>query len=156
MQMPPSLVTQRAVLATVGIYLDTVSTDVLVLGLRADGAGHVDRLLNQAADAGEPLRLTLRMLQGTPVLGKPLYATLHATKKAIKDAISPQMMFEDLGLKYIGPVDGHNVDALIKNLEFAKHCDVPVLVHVLTKKGKGLEAAVAHPEKFHGASPFAA
>ena len=71
MQMPPSLVTQRAVLATVGIYLDSVSTDVLVLGLRADGAGHVDRLLNQAADAGEPLRLTLRMLQGTPPSIRP-------------------------------------------------------------------------------------
>ncbi|MEO7599892.1 MAG: transketolase C-terminal domain-containing protein, partial [Opitutus sp.] len=50
--------------------------------------------------------------------------------------------------------DGHNLDALSKNLEFAKHCDVPVLVHVLTKKGKGLDAAIDHPEKFHGASPF--
>ena len=71
LQIPPSLVTQRAVLATVGIYLDSVSTDVLVLGLRADGTGHVDRLLNQAADAGEPLRLTLRMLQGTPPSIRP-------------------------------------------------------------------------------------
>jgi 1-deoxy-D-xylulose-5-phosphate synthase len=51
-------------------------------------------------------------------------------------------------------VDGHNIDALIKNLQFAKHCDVPVLIHVLTKKGKGLHAAVNSPEKFHGASPF--
>jgi uncharacterized protein (TIGR02679 family) len=71
MQIPPSLVTQRAVLATVGIYLDSLSTDVLVLGLRADGTGHVDRLLNHAADAGEPLRLTLRMLQGTPPSIRP-------------------------------------------------------------------------------------
>jgi len=71
MQIPPSLVTQRAVLATVGVYLDSVSADVLVLGLRADGVGHVDRLLNQAADAGEPLRLTLRMLQGAPPSIRP-------------------------------------------------------------------------------------
>ncbi|MEY4941444.1 MAG: 1-deoxy-D-xylulose-5-phosphate synthase, partial [Verrucomicrobiota bacterium] len=58
------------------------------------------------------------------------------------------------GLRYLGPVDGHNLEALEKNLEFAKRCDVPVLIHVLTKKGKGLDAAIQHPEKFHGASPF--
>jgi uncharacterized protein (TIGR02679 family) len=69
--IPPSLVAQRAVLATVGVHLDSVSTDVLVLGLRADGTGHVDRLANQAADAGEPLRLTLRMLQAAPPIIRP-------------------------------------------------------------------------------------
>jgi 1-deoxy-D-xylulose-5-phosphate synthase len=75
-------------------------------------------------------------------------------KRETKDFFVESSLFEKFGLRYLGPVDGHDFDALRKNLEFAKHCDVPVLVHVLTKKGKGLEAAIAHPEKFHGASPF--
>ncbi len=75
-------------------------------------------------------------------------------KRETKDFFVESSLFEKFGLRYLGPVDGHDFEALRKNLEFAKHCDVPVLVHVLTKKGKGLEAAVAHPEKFHGASPF--
>jgi 1-deoxy-D-xylulose-5-phosphate synthase len=75
-------------------------------------------------------------------------------KRETKDFFVESSLFEKFGLRYLGPVDGHNIDALIKNLQFAKHCDVPVLVHVLTKKGKGLDAAVHHPEKFHGASPY--
>lgn len=75
-------------------------------------------------------------------------------KRETKDFFVESSLFEKFGLRYLGPVDGHNIDALVKNLEFAKHCDVPVLVHVLTKKGKGLEAAINFPEKFHGASPF--
>ena len=75
-------------------------------------------------------------------------------KRETKDFFVESSLFEKFGLRYLGPVDGHNIDALQKNLEFAKHCDVPVLIHVLTKKGKGLEPAVEHPEKFHGASPF--
>ena len=75
-------------------------------------------------------------------------------KRETKDFFVESSLFEKFGLRYLGPVDGHNIDALVKNLEFAKHCDVPVLVHVLTKKGKGLEAAINFPEKFHGAGPF--
>ncbi|HYP17719.1 MAG TPA: 1-deoxy-D-xylulose-5-phosphate synthase, partial [Opitutus sp.] len=75
-------------------------------------------------------------------------------KRETKDFFVESSLFEKFGLRYLGPVDGHNLDALTKNLEFAKHCDVPVLIHVLTKKGKGLSAAVNHPERFHGASPF--
>ncbi len=75
-------------------------------------------------------------------------------KRETKDFFVESSLFEKFGLRYLGPVDGHDYAALIKNLEFAKHCDVPVLVHVLTKKGRGLDAAVAHPEKFHGAAPF--
>lgn len=75
-------------------------------------------------------------------------------KRETKDFFVESSLFEKFGLRYLGPVDGHDLDALQKNLEFAKHCDVPVLVHVLTKKGKGLEAARQFPEKFHGASPF--
>jgi len=75
-------------------------------------------------------------------------------KRETKDFFVESSLFEKFGLRYLGPVDGHDFDALTKNLEFAKHCDVPVLVHVLTKKGRGLEAAMAHPERFHGAAPF--
>jgi 1-deoxy-D-xylulose-5-phosphate synthase len=75
-------------------------------------------------------------------------------KRETKDFFVESSLFEKFGLRYLGPVDGHELEALQKNLEFAKHCDVPVIIHVLTKKGKGLEAAIAHPEKFHGAAPF--
>ncbi len=82
-----------------------------------------------------------RMLQGTPVVGKPLYAALHAAKRGIKDALSPQMMFEDLGLKYFGPVDGHDFAALDAALRRAKEFGGPVIVHVATCKGRGYPLA---------------
>lgn len=75
-------------------------------------------------------------------------------KRETKDFFVESSLFEKFGLRYLGPVDGHDFNALAKNLDFAKHCDVPVLVHVLTKKGRGLEAALAHPERFHGAAPY--
>lgn len=75
-------------------------------------------------------------------------------KRETKDFFVESSLFEKFGLRYLGPIDGHNLDELVKNLEFAKNCDTPVILHVLTKKGKGLEAALAHPEKFHGASPY--
>ncbi len=86
--------------------------------------------------------------------GVELNRVYHKWKRETKDFFVESSLFEKFGLRYLGPVDGHNLDALTKNLEFAKHCDVPVLIHVLTKKGKGLDAAIQHPEKFHGASPF--
>jgi len=75
-------------------------------------------------------------------------------KRETKDFFVESSLFEKFGLRYLGPIDGHNLEELVKNLEFAKNCDTPILIHVLTKKGKGLEAAMAHPEKFHGASPY--
>jgi 1-deoxy-D-xylulose-5-phosphate synthase len=86
--------------------------------------------------------------------GVEMNKVYHKWKRETKDFFVESSLFEKFGLRYLGPVDGHNLAALEKNLEFARHCDVPVLIHVLTKKGKGLEAALAHPEKFHGASPF--
>ena len=82
-----------------------------------------------------------RVLQGTPVVGKPVYTALHAAKKAIKDALSPQMMFEDLGLKYLGPVDGHDLVALEAALRRAKAFGGPVVVHAVTRKGCGFPLA---------------
>ncbi|SDS63427.1 1-deoxy-D-xylulose-5-phosphate synthase [Opitutus sp. GAS368] len=86
--------------------------------------------------------------------GVEMNKVYHKWKRETKDFFVESSLFEKFGLRYLGPVDGHNLEALEKNLEFARHCDVPVLIHVLTKKGKGLDAALAHPEKFHGASPF--
>jgi 1-deoxy-D-xylulose-5-phosphate synthase len=82
-----------------------------------------------------------RVLQGTPVVGKPIYLALHAAKKAIKDALSPQMMFEDLGLKYLGPVDGHDIAALEAALRRAREFGGPVVVHAVTRKGCGFPLA---------------
>ncbi|MGD0410982.1 MAG: 1-deoxy-D-xylulose-5-phosphate synthase [Verrucomicrobiota bacterium] len=64
------------------------------------------------------------------------------------------LIFEELGLRYLGPIDGHNLPMLLSSLEFAKHCTVPVVLHVLTTKGKGYEAAQNYPEKFHGLGPY--
>jgi 1-deoxy-D-xylulose-5-phosphate synthase len=82
-----------------------------------------------------------RVLQNTPVVGKPIYAALHAAKRGIKDALSPQMMFEDLGLKYVGPVDGHDVHAMEGALRRAKDYGGPVVVHAVTRKGNGYAPA---------------
>jgi 1-deoxy-D-xylulose-5-phosphate synthase len=107
---------------------------------------------------------TLRMTQGyerfldwgkevlhkTPVVGGPIFETLHGMKKGIKDIVAPQGMFEDLGLKYIGPIDGHDIAAMDRALEQAKEFGEPVLVHVITEKGRGYKPAVAdEAEKFH-------
>ncbi len=90
------------------------------------------------------------VLEKTPVVGQPIYETLHGVKKGIKDIIAPQGMFEDLGLKYFGPVDGHNIEAVEKALKIAKDYDAPVLVHVITEKGKGYAPAIQdEAEKFH-------
>ena len=75
-------------------------------------------------------------------------------KRETKDFFVESSLFEKFGLRYLGPIDGHNLDELQKNLEFAKQCDSPIILHVMTKKGKGLEAAMNHPEKFHGLGAF--
>ncbi len=90
------------------------------------------------------------VLHKTPVVGAPIYETLHGVKKGIKDIVAPQGMFEDLGLKYLGPIDGHDFQALEKALAQAKQFGEPVLVHVITEKGRGHQPALAdEAEKFH-------
>src|SRR5262245_25432670 len=64
------------------------------------------------------------------------------------------LIFEEMGVRYLGPIDGHNLGLLIETLEFAKSCDKPIVIHILTKKGKGFEAALQQPEKFHGLGPY--
>ena len=90
------------------------------------------------------------VLHKTPVVGTPIYETLHGVKKGIKDIVAPQGMFEDLGLKYMGPIDGHDFPALERALAQAKQFGEPVLVHVITEKGRGHQPAIEdEAEKFH-------
>ena len=90
------------------------------------------------------------VLHKTPLVGAPIYETLHGMKKGIKDIVAPQGMFEDLGLKYLGPIGGHDIAALEKALTQAKEYDEPILVHVITEKGRGHIPAMAdEAEKFH-------
>jgi 1-deoxy-D-xylulose-5-phosphate synthase len=95
------------------------------------------------------------LLQHTPVVGRPLYAALHAAKAGIKDALSPQMMFSDLGLKYLGPVDGHDLVAMEKALHSARSFGGPVIVHAATEKGHGYPPAVNHEaDQMHQTDPI--
>ncbi|CAB4723995.1 unannotated protein [freshwater metagenome] len=90
------------------------------------------------------------VLQKTPVVGGPIFDTLHGMKKGIKDIVAPQGMFEDLGLKYMGPIDGHDIGAMERALTQAKAFGAPILVHAITEKGRGHQPAVAdEAEKFH-------
>ena len=90
------------------------------------------------------------ILHKTPVVGVPIYETLHGMKKGLKDIVAPQGMFEDLGLKYMGPIDGHDIVAMEKALHQAKEYGAPILVHAITEKGRGHKPAVAdEAEKFH-------
>ncbi len=90
-----------------------------------------------------------------PVVGAPLYETLHGVKKGIKDILAPQVMFEDLGLKYIGPIDGHDIQVVEGALRKAKGFGGPVIVHVITSKGHGYTPAENHEEDcFHSPQPF--
>ncbi|MFH8866848.1 1-deoxy-D-xylulose-5-phosphate synthase [Streptomyces griseus] len=90
------------------------------------------------------------ILERTPVVGRPLYETLHGAKKGLKDFIAPQGMFEDLGLKYVGPIDGHDIEALESALQRAKRFRGPVIVHCLTEKGRGYTPALEdEADRFH-------
>ncbi|MEU5027274.1 1-deoxy-D-xylulose-5-phosphate synthase [Streptomyces milbemycinicus] len=90
------------------------------------------------------------VLQRTPVVGQPLYESLHGAKKGFKDAFAPQGMFEDLGLKYVGPIDGHDIAAVESALRRARRFHGPVLVHCLTEKGRGYRPALEdEADRFH-------
>ncbi|GGX14648.1 1-deoxy-D-xylulose-5-phosphate synthase 2 [Streptomyces malachitofuscus] len=96
------------------------------------------------------LTRTKDLLERTPVVGKPLFDTLHGAKKGLKDFIAPQGMFEDLGLKYVGPIDGHDIEALESALARAKRFNGPVIVHCLTEKGRGYQPALQdEADRFH-------
>ncbi|MBG30383.1 MAG: 1-deoxy-D-xylulose-5-phosphate synthase [Opitutae bacterium] len=98
----------------------------------------------------EDLEAFLKKIPG----GKSLIKLGSKAKQDTKDLFAPSSLFEKLGLRYIGPIDGHDIEQLTHHLEFAKTAKEPLVLHVLTKKGKGYEIAENHPERFHGAGPF--
>lgn len=95
-----------------------------------------------------------KALNRIPGIGPGMVDAMRKTKSSIKQIIIPGMLFEDMGLTYLGPVDGHNIPQLIKTFQEAKRFEGPILVHVLTQKGRGYEPAMRHTARFHGAGPF--
>ena len=103
------------------------------------------------------LDLVKTTLSNTPLVGPPLFETLHGIKKGLKDFLTPQVLFEDLGLKYLGPIDGHDEQATESALNRAREFGGPVLVHVITQKGRGYALAEENDEDcLHQVSPGAA
>ena len=95
-----------------------------------------------------------RALERIPKIGQGMVDAVRKTKSSIKQIIIPGMFFEDMGITYLGPVDGHDIPQMIRTFQEARRFEGPILVHVLTVKGQGYEPALRHPARFHGAGPF--
>ena len=95
-----------------------------------------------------------KMLKKVPKVGPAIVDTMRRTKSSIKQLIIPGMLFENMGITYLGPVDGHNMRQMMRLFNEAKRVEGPVLVHVLTEKGRGYTPACVHPDRFHGTGPF--
>jgi 1-deoxy-D-xylulose-5-phosphate synthase len=93
-------------------------------------------------------------LNKIPIVGKTIVKVIQRAKRSIKQLIIPKMFFEDIGFTYLGPVDGHNIEQLQNIMSLSKQVEGPVLIHVLTKKGKGYKIAEENPDKFHATSAF--
>ena len=119
--------------------------------------GGMERLLNKMRTGARYNELKDN-LKGTlskiPGYGDDIIGKIHKTKSSIKQFFVPGMFFEDMGITYLGPVDGHDIDKLVKMINMAKQVNRAVLIHVKTKKGKGYHMAEKHPSFFHGVEPF--
>lgn len=93
-------------------------------------------------------------LNKLPILGRPMIRSMKITKQSLKQFLIPGMFFEEMGITYLGPVDGHNVKQVIRLLKEADRVAGPVLIHVVTQKGRGYTPAMRHPARFHGTAPF--
>ena len=98
--------------------------------------------------------LIKKQISSIPIVGKPTVNAVQKIKRAIKQLVIHRMFFEDIGFNYLGPVDGHNIEKLESILTMSKQINGPVLIHVLTTKGKGYEIAEKNPDKFHATGPF--
>lgn len=116
-------------------------------------SSYLSGLRTASAYTGFKMDVT-KSLNRIPGIGPGMVDAMRKTKSSIKQIIIPGMLFEDMGLTYLGPVDGHNIPQLIKTFQEAKRFEGPILVHVLTQKGRGYEPAMRHPARFHGAGPF--
>ena len=110
--------------------------------------------LRSGAGYNELKRQVSETLLRIPVVGASLVEKISRTKDSIKQLVIPGMLFENMGVTYLGPVDGHDIKALVKTLKEARRMNHAVLVHVLTKKGKGYAPAEKNPARFHGIDPF--
>lgn len=95
-----------------------------------------------------------KIVNKIPIIGKPIVKVIQRIKRSIKQLIIPKMFFEDIGFTYLGPVDGHDIEQLENIMKLSKLVQGPVLIHVLTKKGKGYKIAEENPDKFHATAPF--
>ena len=109
------------------------------------------RILPLYKDLKKEIHHVLNIL---PIFGKPVENILEQLTEAVKRGMTPGQIFEDLGIKYYGPVDGHNIPLLINTINRLKPIKGPILFHVITKKGKGFEPASENPTQYHGAGPF--
>ena len=122
----------------------------------SENVGGVSKYLNNIRTADRYLDIKegiYNSLKDTKI-GDPIVESIRRAKSSVKQLVIPGMFFEDMGLTYLGPVDGHNINAMIRVFKEAKRCKSAVLVHVMTHKGKGFEPAERHPARFHGADPF--
>lgn len=97
---------------------------------------------------------TKEFLQGIPRVGESMFNLAKKAEGSIKGLWTPGMLFEELGFQYVGPIDGHNIDHLLETFKNIKNLEWPVLLHVITKKGKGCEFAECNPSQYHGTPPF--
>lgn len=86
--------------------------------------------------------------------GNNMVSGIRRVKSSFKQLVIPGMLFEDMGLTYLGPVDGHNIQALVRVIQEARRVNGAVMIHAITQKGKGYAPAERHPARFHGADPF--
>lgn len=109
----------------------------------------------RTAEAYTGLKMNVtKTLNKIPKIGAPIVKAVRNTKSGIKQLIIPGMLFENMGLTYLGPVDGHDMCQMMKLFNEAKRVEGPVVVHVLTQKGRGYDPAVRHPARFHGTTAF--
>ena len=122
----------------------------------SENVGGMSKYLNSIRTADGYLELKESVLNRLLSFkgGDELVRRIRKTKNTFKSIVVPGMFFEDMGITYLGPVDGHNVGNILETLKDARRCKGPVIVHVLTKKGKGYEPAENHPARFHGTEPF--
>ena len=116
-------------------------------------SSYLSALRTAESYTGMKLSVT-KTLKKVPKVGTALVDTVRKTKSSIKQLFIPGMLFENMGLTYLGPVDGHNMRQMMKLFNEAKRVEGPVIVHVLTEKGRGYRPASLHPDRFHGTGPF--
>ena len=123
----------------------------------SENVGGMSKYLNNVRTADKYLDLkegVYKVLKSVPKYGETVVESVRRAKSSVKHLVIPGMFFEDMGITYLGPVDGHDVQAMVKVLKEAKRCKNAVLVHVLTQKGKGYSPAEKHPARFHGTDAF--